>query len=355
MSDVQPKDQDPQGQEERPQFPEYNNFPLEIKSLIMTQAMRKPNVHFIIAGHRYTSHIPQAAQARLNQWNLDFSPVHRKQDTSGYRLIKELALVNKDAYNAVRLSTKKDRARLPFKAMTTRVNAAEDLICIRLKRSRRSGTPYGYWHSNHQILNTNTFNADAMAQQFAPFRKVALPYSYYDKNCMSVHGLFRCLHSGAVAQTHGLWNMCPLELCGFLDCFPILQEFYIILAPRQETMELDYVKAYINKFFKLLSADDRRRRKLTMFYDTDRAYIEVNEQLLQEKLAPSDVSLSLNVLEQLPFVVNMLRELKQEFLRDADKLSDEEVSMGLAQTYRIPRQQRENLVVKVLIATNGED
>jgi hypothetical protein len=210
--------------------------------MIFTEAINKPNVHRI-TGTRH-------ADNKAGTWCLTFSPVARSKDNSGYRQLVELSLVCRAAYAAVRLATQQHHARLPFKSLKAPVDSTEDLVLIDLPNSKSNRLEY--FNTRHQFLNPPgmAFNPECLAIQFPDIQKIALNYrdSAPEPHDWKCH--FRCTDTvHAPHHVHGAWRMCPDEVCGFLNCFPKLREFYLVLDPGRGAAAKGLTEAYIRNFY----------------------------------------------------------------------------------------------------------
>lgn len=265
-------------------FTLFPKFPMEIRHKILTEAIRKPHIHFVYGKRRQ---VP-----RSSKWRVSLHPVPKGSDTSGYRLLEKLASVNREAATAIRLATEKRRlltedemqkkdaeqqsetgagqqgekdsekkknkfvmvkyeARLPFKYLTNRIDGAEDLVHIQFQDLRKFAS--GYFHPKYQFISQwCPFDADGMAESLAEFQRVAFTYSTQMTRCSTISGLgrkgcaFRCVTNH---KAHSEWKICPEELCGFLNCFPNLREVYILLRPAPDVLAKENVQYYIKNFF----------------------------------------------------------------------------------------------------------
>ncbi|KXX81064.1 DNA polymerase III subunit alpha [Madurella mycetomatis] len=310
-------------------FPCFPRLPSEIRQAIFTEAIRKPNIHFVLAKRVY--------YATSRTWRLGVYPMPKKQDKSGYRLLENLALVNDEASAVVRLATAKHETRLPFKALTNRIDGAEDIVLIDLQRN--ISNLCGYFHPDNQILNRGPFDTVDAENRFLDFQKVAFTYSR--PNLPLAQRAFRCTWLHRHPQW---WQICPEELFGLLNCFAGLKEVYIIMQPSKKFYEQNLAQTYIKNFFNLTS-EERRQRKLCIFYDSERSYIELSEDLMFIPSMANTDRFRFN-LEYYDEVVQMLAKLKTAFLSSLD----EEVNQ-----YLLSQEQRKNLVTKVLLQTDGAD
>jgi hypothetical protein len=234
-------------------FPHFALLPTEIQHKIFTEAICKPNIHFVIAKRN--------DNPATGKWHLKLFPVPKGKDTSGYRLLEPLASVSEEASKAVHLATAKVAVRpeaeggdgsdqvqwavdtVPFKLLNNRFDGGEDLVCFQFQRT--AGKVFDYFHPDHQIVNPSAFDPDAQAEQFKTFQKVAIVSQGHDPHCTSDRSVFRCVGH----NHHWNWTICPEQLCAFLDCFPNLRELYIIMKQHNEVQEKEECKIYAKNFF----------------------------------------------------------------------------------------------------------
>ncbi|GAB1317771.1 DNA polymerase III subunit alpha [Madurella fahalii] len=325
-----PSENNPElSEQSQPGFVHFPRLPSEIQHRIFTEAIRKPNIHIVLA--------KRVNYPTSREWRIGIYPVPKKQDKSGYRLLESLASVNDEASTAVRLATAKHEARLPFKALMNRIDGAEDIVLIEFQR--KSSNRCGYFHPDNQIINRGPFDSAAAATQFRGFQKVG--FTYNRPKLTLAERVFRCTQQHAHQKW---WQICPEELFGLLNCFPDLKEIYIILQPSKEGYEKELAQTYVKNFFTLTS-EERRKRNLCIFYDSERSYLELSKDFMFIPSAINRDHFRFN-LEYYDEVVSMLGELKTAFLSSLD----EEVNQ-----YLLSLEQRKNLVTKVLLQTDGAD
>lgn len=212
-------------------------FPVEIQTMVFTEALSKPHIHWMVAG--------RVDQARGEDgrvpWTLKFNAKPEKNDPSGFRLANQLSQVAPVAQVAVQNATM-EKVQMPFTQRTLSagtIDASTDIVCVEFDQARR----FRKWRNvrfarEHQFL-PQVFIRDEAVAQLGGIRKVAITYD---------GGLspFRCLNAG-----HSDCHTCPEELIGFLDCFPDLEEVYVIV--RWKSMQLrsskDLVHAYWDHVF----------------------------------------------------------------------------------------------------------
>lgn len=208
-------------------------FPAEIQTMIFTEALNKPHVHFVFAGR-----VEHKSHGRTLAWSLKFNAKPAATDQSGYRLVNELSKVSHIAARAVRMATI-EKARLPFTEKTHvigNMDASTDLVCVEFEKARN-------WRNvrfarEHQFM-PQIFLRDGGIAQLHGIRRVALVYDGHST-------VFRCLHR------HQVCRLCPDEALGFLDCFPDLEAVYVIVRwhpTKLDRASKDLVHAYRDRVF----------------------------------------------------------------------------------------------------------
>ncbi|KAL2257272.1 hypothetical protein VTK26DRAFT_409 [Humicola hyalothermophila] len=204
----------------------FPRLPAEIRHKILTDAIRKPNVHFVSCKRAHPNN--------AGKWSFSFYPldVKKADDPSGYRLLSLLSEVNDEAALAVKLATATDGNRavkLPFRVLMNQVDPVEDLICFTF---RSSDIDYGYLHPHYQVATPHEFDADRCANTCRTYQKIALivnPSSNPNPNIGYGRYSFRCMVPNHDHLFGGHRSMCPDEVASFVDLFPSVREVYFIL------------------------------------------------------------------------------------------------------------------------------
>jgi hypothetical protein len=228
-------------------FPKFMSLPAELQQKIFVDAVNEPSLH-VIKAHRKEEEGQQ-------KWCLSFNPVAKSQDNSGYRLVNDIRVVSLAAKEAIRVFEQiverdGDLFRLPFKALNVHIDAANDLVLIDIPGRKRFGT----FHPDYQFLNPtfSTFDDADLAGTFPTVQKVALNWRDRDIACHAFSVNFRCTEDptllGSSHATHFNWKLCPEEVCGLLNCFPKLREFYLIYRPSHSWDEKRMVEIYAKNF-----------------------------------------------------------------------------------------------------------
>ncbi|KAK3376944.1 hypothetical protein B0T24DRAFT_523830 [Lasiosphaeria ovina] len=217
------------------EVPVFRSMPAEIQQRIFTEALRKPQVHFVKASRRDST--------TTNTWSLLFRPFPRRTDPSGFRVLESLAVTSANAAAAVRLATL-DYAWLPFAGLLARFDASTDVVCIEFDRTQH-GFRFEFFNRRNWLVG-DPFAGGHLADDFPSLRRVAFTYNYRGDDCMSGRNVFRCLSE---MGRHRRLKICPEELVGLIDCLPSLEEVYIILKPSPSMRSRMQVLAYARAFF----------------------------------------------------------------------------------------------------------
>ncbi|KAK4148974.1 hypothetical protein C8A00DRAFT_38440 [Chaetomidium leptoderma] len=327
---------------------DFNGLPPEMQQQIFSDAIRQL-VH--------TIRVDCDEKPNTNTWTLVFTPVSKQLDKSGYRLVKNIALTNKSGATAVRIAMKtRCKARLPFKGPKHRIDGAGDLVHVDFHRHSTATNRIDYFHPDHQLLNAHgkTFDSTDVTAKFTDIEKVALKYNKQQHACNNYLGNFRCVMPATRPHNaHRKWRMCPDEVFGFLNCFSQLREFYIILDPGRTIRQKELVDIYA-KNYNILPSSSSLRQSLAVFHAMDHAYVELHPSLLR-RLSLDGGSFDAFEFEILPEIRAMLDDLQTRCFHE-----DENEARSLAEQtrfeamYRLTRQEREDLVFKVLIEVADE-
>jgi hypothetical protein len=222
-------------------FPQFARLPVELQIMIFQQALRRPSVHVVM--------VKRHKKENETKWSLDFFPMPKKNDPSGFRLAHTLTQVNAVAADAVRLAMAAfGSAVLPFRNLVGIADGAEDLLVLEFTHHKYCS--YGYFHQVTQFANARgpgEFDESRVAAQVKYFQKVAITYSSRHDTAMSLRSVFRC--SLTNDDRHVNLRACPVEIFGLLNCFQSLKEFYIILLPNQDVHGKRLVQQYARNFF----------------------------------------------------------------------------------------------------------
>lgn len=212
-------------------------LPVEIQHKIFTEALCKPHVHFMVAKPR---RVPGTYSWVLAYTKADESPA--KRGRSGYRLVDEIRTVSLLAARAARLGTT-EKARLPFPVATANFDAATDIVCFEFEGKPDNWRNY-VWARESQFLPI-TFDRETTAAQLGAIKKVAITFNQ-GVNRVNRHPepFFRCVNHG-----NDNCQPCPDELVGFLDCFPNLEAFYIIIRRGSCRCVQPMCAQYAKRFF----------------------------------------------------------------------------------------------------------
>lgn len=228
-------------------FPLFSTLPAEIQSKIFTEALCKPQAHWMRAEDYNISHV--------HRWGLRFTKRNGGEDLSGFVLSRKIYQVSPVAANAVRLATA-EKARLPFQ-MTSRtrimgnIDASTDLVCVEFGKGRTSWR-YNNWSRQTQVFLPRRFDRKASVDQNGGIRRLAIVYNQgVTKNTPDLLRVFKCYTHLDRPQNgnHPPCNVCPTEVVGFLDTFPDLEAVYIIVRHGNLKISKEKSRVYKNSFF----------------------------------------------------------------------------------------------------------
>lgn len=213
----------------------FRRYPYEIKTMIFTEALSKPHVHFMLAS---LVELEERREDGRRLWSTKFNALPTKKDASGFRLTNEISEVSELAAKAMEVATI-EKVRMPFTRQTRVVgtlDASTDVVCVEFGKLRD-------WRNvrfarEHQFL-PQVFQRDKTIAQLRGIHRVGITYD-------GRPSVFRCLHG-----RHLSCQLCPDELLGWLDCFPDLESVYIIVRYHHTLARArkNLINAYRHRFF----------------------------------------------------------------------------------------------------------
>ncbi|KAM7194359.1 hypothetical protein V8F33_007247 [Rhypophila sp. PSN 637] len=257
-------------------FEYFSYLPPEIQSKIFTEALCKPQVHFMKASGIEKKKTPDTWSVKFNK-----KPVPKHSDPSGFQVFTDISHVSQIAARSVRLATI-EKARMPF-TKKTQINGnmdnSTDLVCVEFGEGKNNWRHYN-WARQTQVLFPQKFDRDTPAADNLGIRRVAIVFNQGtgrpSKATPDLTAVFRCLdgnHGGASAC-----KVCPVEVMGFLDIFPDLEAFYLIIRTAgQQTNKAvkDTVRMYRDNFYKM-TKHERQSAGLEEFHDRKHSYLEIS-------------------------------------------------------------------------------
>jgi len=232
-----------------PTFSPFRRLPVELQTIIFTEALRKPQLHHV--------KLKKRPSENHREWTVGMYAAGGPQtDDSGHRLSTRIAEVNDVAAKAVQLATGRGSKHvLPLTRSRdgedANMDASTDLVFFQLANDHN--WPVNPWHASSQIFHVRLDRTDVISV-FSGIRKVALTYNPTVISCSNAQYdyAFKCRgHSDNFdGGNHGHWTMCPQELVGFLDCFPHLEAVYLVYKPSSRKKEwTSHVSQYAKWFF----------------------------------------------------------------------------------------------------------
>ncbi|KAK3321859.1 hypothetical protein B0H66DRAFT_619089 [Apodospora peruviana] len=293
--------------------------------MVFVEALGKPHVHHV--------QVKRDNDAQGLRWGVKMAAVAKNADTSGYRHSAELSTVSRIAVGAVQRATT-DKISLPLGTTANAVDASTDIICFRFDRTmcRERGT---YWVHEHQRLAarhleriSERWQSSATGRPVAPWRAPSTA---------------PCTNDG-----HGKFSLCPDELVGFLDSFPSLEAFYLIL--RQNAQENDRGKLYKEQAL-IDSVAERKAIGLEMYHDTKNSYVEISpdNETLASRSYLFGSRFTLQDMNRVKAVFELLNVARAKYITDVDVKGDPADTEARPQRVT-PLESREAATFKVLTA-----
>ncbi|KAK0610082.1 hypothetical protein B0T17DRAFT_621360 [Bombardia bombarda] len=273
---------------ERKDYLSFRKFPNEIKSMVFTEALCKPHIHFFRV--RRVNNVNQAT------WSIDLSPFPRNIDSSGFRLSANLSAVDPIAAGAsTRAATEPMQLQIRGRTAAA-IDAATDIVCVTFDGNSKLRP--GYWALGSQIHN-RIVDRQGVSARFAGIKKIALSYSKRDKHSDISQAPFICTHRSNCCPWRGNWKVCPEELAGFIDCLPpSVEEIYVIARLGITKAEREQVQTYKDWFFRE-PVDSIFRDGMVTFYDARRTYIEIDD----DTRYLDDCKLIASLYEEIDYVI----------------------------------------------------
>ncbi|KAK3348609.1 hypothetical protein B0T25DRAFT_519021 [Lasiosphaeria hispida] len=147
------------------------NLPFELQCKIWTEAIRKPNIHFIQAKKVFTS---------MYTWGLKTHPVPKAQDKSGFRQQTAIAAICPSAKEAVHMANA-EKQQLPFPVLRGVGDAATDVVAIKFETvAKKSSATLGAvdsWDNDFQFV-IPVLDHIQVATKLAGIHRAAIHYTF---------------------------------------------------------------------------------------------------------------------------------------------------------------------------------
>lgn len=211
-------------------------LPAELQHMIWGYTFKRPACHTFRLDKRYLDD-PTVDELAVVPWDIVLKPHRKNLDNSTWRLWKDLhSLRNISFEKAFRHVTSDIRPiELQIDAETSRpaaaIDAATDLMIFEFKR----GTECDHfaWYDHFPMLPQpvgERMEFYGIRQAFRQVKRVSIHYRAAHPSCSGV-GPFLCTCPTPVMNCKA-YSCCPFEVACFLDCFPDLEEFYVIVEQR---------------------------------------------------------------------------------------------------------------------------
>lgn len=213
-------------------------LPAELQHMIWGFVFKRPACHTFRL-HKRSS--PQLLPILLTIWDVVVKPQCRNRDYSTWNLWKRLHSLKNISFEKafrhyttdlrpIELQVSPDLVR-PAAAM----DVATDLIIFELTRS--PGEIDGFnWYEHADLLAL-----DLVRQKFRNIKRVAIHYRAAGKSCLSPCAFWCTCQTPRILSCEE-FTSCPFEVACFLDCFPDLEEFYVIVEPKKVAEQAFAVK-----------------------------------------------------------------------------------------------------------------
>jgi hypothetical protein len=226
-----------------PLFEKLQKMPAEVQIEIWKHAQRSsPAVHFCRA-----TAVETLPRDRDNTTcSLKLTRVQKNTDDSAWRINTPLSQICATARRASFILPEK-QALLRLSRGTHRINGHTDLLCLKLNVGDEFGKPHHIWPRGNPIrIPWAPIDHDAVKQQMRGFHKIGLWNAPRDPwrrltcltmaNAMGVH---TCRHREIP------FAICPIQLAGFIDSCPDIEEFYLVVPKHGVTPKSNSLKAQI--------------------------------------------------------------------------------------------------------------
>lgn len=204
-------------------------LPAELQIQIWKDAQRSsPAVHFCVA--RAIENIDYYDNLHNTKTcSLELSPAQKITDDSAWRINTPLSHICSAALRASFIRPEHE-ALLRLTQGTHRIAGHTDLLCLKMNFGIPDGKPHHVWpRGNNFSLHDGSIDHDAVKQQLKGFHKIGL-WNEPDDPWRKFTCLTMQFAIGAVCG-HRLFPeaICPIQLAGFIDSCPDIEEFYLVV------------------------------------------------------------------------------------------------------------------------------
>lgn len=219
-------------------------LPTELQLMIWDYVLKAPACHTFKLQKRWLR--PPPAIDVL--WDVVLKPHQKNADNSAWRRWEELHSLGDTIFKmAFRQFTS---TILPIELQVARnqirpaaaINAATDLVIFEFQRGLGDHQFNWFEHSNLNNDLPPKIELQAIRARFSHIRKVAICYKAIHPNCFQPSPLW-CTCPNSLLLSCKDFNYCPHETACFLDSFPNLEEFYVIVEQRRKA-EREFASPY---------------------------------------------------------------------------------------------------------------
>lgn len=213
-------------------------LPAELQHMIWGFVFERPACHTFKL-------LKRSPPTLLGFWDVAVKPYSRNLDNSTWKLWKSLHSLKNISFETAfrRYTTDLRPIELELDKGIVRpaaaMDVATDLVIFELARTPGEADGFN-WYEHADILAL-----DGVRQKFRSIKRVAIHYRNNRKSCLNLCA-FCCTCQAPRVLSCEKFSLCPFEVACFLDCFPDLEEFYVIVEPSKakKTREKAFAAKY---------------------------------------------------------------------------------------------------------------
>jgi len=216
-----------------PTFPKFLELPFELQVCVWLEAISKPSINFCDG-------IFESAPGRT--WYPKLQAIPRYKDDSAYLVHEKLAGISPSAARALSVAHG-GRATLRLDGQMHWMAKEIDILCFGSLNHPYMAAFEPVWHPDAYREDSTTFQVPYRGaaidytqtqQVYSGFERVGIKqqgscedpeFSLFPCRCVGDVGIFGLPHA----------FVCPLQVAGFIDCFPDIKEFVIVYMSRAGT------------------------------------------------------------------------------------------------------------------------
>ncbi|OIW26679.1 hypothetical protein CONLIGDRAFT_683638 [Coniochaeta ligniaria NRRL 30616] len=209
-------------------FPKFLNLPFELQLQVWLEVLSEPSINFCDIK---TEPIPPEYRTVAGAWHPKLRALSQSHDDSAFRHQQQLAAICPSAVRALRVACRGGREGRELSGRRLWIDRKTHILCLR-SLIYPSNLSRISWHCP-QDLQSPTAD-DSPHPVFSGLEKVGIVYKdvvFYPRNWA-----FPC--DGRSFGRHlNATSYCHIQLAFFIDCFPDIQEFFVVVGfqARQDT------------------------------------------------------------------------------------------------------------------------